>query len=72
MNWPALLTLEKAAQYLDVSESTISRLKAAGHLRTVAFKMPGSKKPVVRYRLSDLDEFVSGLKYGEGSFSGSK
>ena len=72
MNWPALLTTEKAAEYLGLGETSLKSLKAAGHIKTVVIKLPGSSKPVVRYRLSDLDEFVSGLKYGEGSFSGSK
>lgn len=67
--WPALLTPEKAAEYLGVCKRSVDRLRQAGHLRTVAIKMPGSNKPVVRYRLTDLDDFVSGLKYGEGKFT---
>jgi len=67
MNWPALLTTEKAAEYLGLGETSLKSLKAAGHIKTVVIKLPGSSKPVVRYRLSDLDEL-----YGEGSFSGSK
>lgn len=71
MSWPALLTPEKAAEYLSIGESSLQRLRAAGHLKTVVIRLPGSNKPVVRYRLADLDEYVSGLKYGEGTF-GSK
>lgn len=66
--WPALLTPEQAGEYLGLSKSSVDRLRAAGHLKTVVIKLPGSSKPVVRYRLTDLDEYISGLKYGEGSF----
>ena len=66
--WPALLTPEKAAEYLGLCKRTVDRLRQAGELKTVALQLPGSRKPVVRYRLTDLDDFVAGLKYGEGSF----
>lgn len=69
MSWPALLTTKKAAEYLGIGETSVKSLRAAGHLRTVVIKLPGSSKPVVRYRTADLDEYVSGLKYGEGVFS---
>lgn len=65
---PALLTAEQAAEYLSLCKRTMDRLKQAGALKTVVINLPGSSKPVVRYRLADLDEYVSGLKYGEGSF----
>lgn len=68
MSWPGLLTPEKAAEYLGLCKRSIDRLRQAGYLKPVSFKMPGASKPVVRYRLSDLEEFVSGLKYGEGEF----
>jgi hypothetical protein len=68
VSWPALLTPNQAALYLSIGESSLLRLKQAGILKTVAIKLPGSSKPVVRYRLTDLDEYVSGLKYGEGEF----
>lgn len=69
MTWPALLTPEQAAEYLSFCKRTVDRLRQSGQLRTVAIKLPGSNKPVVRYRLTDLDDFVSGLKYGEGKFA---
>lgn len=68
MSWPALLTAEQAAEFLSLGQSSVTRLKQAGHLRTVIIKLPGSNRPIVRYRLADLEEFVSGLKYGEGEF----
>jgi len=69
VSWPALLTTEQACKYLSIGESSLVRLKQAGHLKTVVIKLPGSTKPVVRYRTADLDEYVSGLKYGEGVFA---
>lgn len=64
--WPALLKPKEAAAYLSVCEKTLDRLRAAGKIKTVAWTMPGSDKPMVRYRLSDLDAFAESLKYGEG------
>ncbi len=68
MSWPGLLTAKKAAEYLGLCKRSLDRLRQAGSIKPVSFKMPGASKPVVRYRLSDLEEFVSGLKYGEGEF----
>jgi len=70
VSWPALLTTEKAAEYLGIGETSVKSLRAAGHLKTVVIKLPGSSRPVVRYRLTDLDEYVSGLKYGESTYNG--
>lgn len=42
MSWPALLTPEKAAEYLGLGESSLTRLKQAGELKTVVIKLPGS------------------------------
>lgn len=59
--WPALLTREEAAEYLGCSIETISRLKAAEQIRSVALK--GS---IIRYRRTDLDHLVDNLPFADG------
>lgn len=59
--WPALLSREEAAEYLGCSIETISRLRAAEQIRSVALK--GS---IIRYRRNDLDHLVDNLPFAEG------
>ena len=47
--WPALLTASDAAEYLSVSDSTLTRLRGGEKIKSVLIR--GS----VRYRKVDLD-----------------
>ena len=59
--WPALLSLQDAAEYLGVSTQTVGRLKAAGAIRSVVVK-----GTLIRYRRSDLDLYIERLPEGQG------
>lgn len=65
--WPALLTRSQAARYLNVGESTIKSLRAAGEISSVLVR-----EKIVRYRRSDLDKFIDELPEGSGDFESSK
>jgi excisionase family DNA binding protein len=54
---PEWLTLGQAARYLGVAQSTIRKWSDGGRL--TAFYTPGGHR---RFRLSDLDEFLSGAR----------
>lgn len=58
--WPALMTLETAAAYLDVSPSTISRRQREG--RIIPTSLDGTK----RYSRAELDRFIESLPEWEG------
>jgi excisionase family DNA binding protein len=49
-----LLTSRQAADYFQVSESTIRRWKRAGRLPYVRYGTGKGKNRTVRYRLTDL------------------
>jgi excisionase family DNA binding protein len=61
--WPALLNKQLAAEYLCFSIRTIERLVADGKLKTCLVR--GSKD--IRFRRSELDDFVEGLPSGDHS-----
>lgn len=49
------LTKKEAAEYLSVCESTIDNLESRGLLKGHRLYV-GDKRPIVRYRRSDLDD----------------
>ena len=51
----AWLTKKEAAEYLSVCESTIDNLESRGLLKGHRLYL-GDKRPIVRYRQSDLDD----------------
>lgn len=55
--WPALMSPETAAAYLDLSVRTIEKLRATGQL-PAAVKLPGDLR-CVRFRREDLDAAVA-------------
>lgn len=59
--WPALLSRAEAAEYLGVSETTISREKAGGRLHSVTIR------GLIKYRRSELDSYIESLPYGDGT-----
>ncbi len=63
--WPALLTLSEAANYLNVGETTIKRLRATEEISSVRIR--GS---IIRYRRVDLDKFIEELPEAVGEFKG--
>jgi hypothetical protein len=62
MSW---LTKKEAAKYLSVCESTIDNLESEGLLvgRRIYRKL-GGKKPIVRYKLEDLDALFEKRRRG--------
>lgn len=54
-----LLTKEAAALALSVNGRTLQRLTARGEIRCV--RIGCGKKPLLRYRLTDLEAFCAGL-----------
>ena len=54
-----LLATEKAAEYLGVSKAFLERDRWAG--ATIKFVRVGNR--AIRYRLSDLDEFIDSRTY---------
>lgn len=58
--WPALLSRAEAAEYLGCSATTVSRLKAIGHLHTV------SVRGLIKFRRAELDAFIESLPYADG------
>ncbi|QDV22869.1 helix-turn-helix domain-containing protein [Aureliella helgolandensis] len=61
--WPALLSLQDAAEYLGVSTQTVGRLKARGAIRSVVV----NGTTLIRYRRSDLDLYIERLPEGDGA-----
>ncbi|MDR3510683.1 MAG: hypothetical protein P4L73_03555 [Caulobacteraceae bacterium] len=55
-DWPALMSVEKAAAYLDVSEKTFAAMAAMNGVRPVE---TGFR--VLRWRRRDLDQLVDSL-----------
>lgn len=55
-DWPALMSVEKAAAYLDISEKTFAALAARNGVRPVE---TGFR--VLRWRRRDLDQLVDSL-----------
>lgn len=51
----AWMTKKEAAEYLSVCESTVDNMESAGILKGHRVYL-GSKRPIVRYRQSDLDD----------------
>lgn len=62
MSW---LTKKEAAKYLSVCESTIDNLENEGLLvgRRI-YRKSGGKKPIVRYKLEDLDALFEKRRRG--------
>lgn len=60
--WPALMPSEMAAEYLGISCRSLKRLQGAGRLLPVAIR-DGS---FLRFRRTDLDNFIEELPYGSG------
>lgn len=57
---PALLTVNEAAAYLNVSRSTVyklSALRGTGPAQLPVVNLPGTN--VVRFRVSDLDALIA-------------
>lgn len=55
--WPALLSKETAAEYLDISIPTLEREMADGKLRPVMVR----GKKLIRFRRTELDEYIEDL-----------
>jgi len=53
--WPALMTRETAAAYIDGSLRDIDELRAQGHITPVG----DSKR--IKFRKADLDDWIDGL-----------
>jgi excisionase family DNA binding protein len=64
--WPATLTREQAMEYLNVGETLFKSLVASGQIRPVRIKS------LIRYRRTDLDQFVAELEEGKGEFRNRK
>jgi len=62
--WPGLLTRRQAAEYLGMSESTVSREKAAGLIKS---RLVRGK---VMYPRFELDQYIENLPIGDGEFKG--
>lgn len=60
--WPALLTKEEACRYLHIGESTLRALRSQRLIRSVRV----TNSSLIRYRRSDLDNFVNNLEESEG------
>jgi excisionase family DNA binding protein len=65
--WPALLKREEAAEYLGVGVTTLNGLRASEQIKSVRV-LDG----VIRYRRSDLDEFIERLEEDKGQFKGKR
>lgn len=59
--WPALLSKELTAEYLDSGTRTIDRMMADGTL--VPVKMRG----MIKFRRDDLDAYIESLPRGDSS-----
>ncbi|MCE9631918.1 MAG: helix-turn-helix domain-containing protein [Planctomycetia bacterium] len=57
---PLLLTAEVAADLLCISESTLWWLVKRDRIRCVEIIARGFRRPIRRFRLSDLQAFVDG------------
>jgi excisionase family DNA binding protein len=64
--WPALLKPAEACEYLSIGETTLNGLRAAEEIKSV--RIGGA----VRYRRTDLDDFIERLAESKGVFKGSK
>lgn len=58
IRWPALLSPESLAEYLDLSVRSVEKLRATGDL-PAPIKMPGDLRSI-RWRRADIDEFLTG------------
>lgn len=61
--WPALMSVELAAEYLDMSTRSLKRLQAAERIRPVTIR----DGAFLRFRRNDLDDFIDQLPIGSGS-----
>ena len=62
--WPALLKREEAADYLGIGVTALNGLRASEQIKSV--RIAGS----IRYRKTDLDNFIENLEEGSGKFKG--
>lgn len=60
-DWPAAMSDETAARFLDISPSLLWRLAATGELPQPV-KLPGAR--CSRWRKSDLDAYLAELSAG--------
>lgn len=58
--WPALMTRETAAAYIDDNLRKIDELRALGKITPVQDEHNPSKR--IKYRKSDLDDYIDGLR----------
>lgn len=59
---PQLLNRKAAAEYLGVSVSSLSLMKARGEIQTVKLRPTAHPK----YKLSDLKQLIDSLERGNG------
>jgi excisionase family DNA binding protein len=60
------LNCEEAGDYLGIGVTLLNTLRARGEIKSV--RIAGA----IRYRRSDLDQYVAGLDEAKGEFKGSK
>ncbi len=62
--WPALMSREHACEYLDIGVTLFNGLVASEQIKSVRIGA------AIRYRKTDLDNFVDRLEEGRGKFRG--
>lgn len=64
--WPALLTQDEAAAYLGIGITSLKGLRASEQINSV--RIAGA----IRYRKTDLDDYIAGLAIAKGEFRGKR